>query len=83
MSNQAPFLSPPTGLSESYFDVYDYETDYYYDYNRGESNDPLPTFTARPQTFTVEVGQSVMIPCDVNDPGELDASETGGGFLNL
>ncbi|XP_050710598.1 protein amalgam-like isoform X2 [Eriocheir sinensis] len=62
-------LLAPQGLSESYFDIYDYETDYYYDYNRAQSNDPLPTFTARPQTFTVEVGQSVMIPCDVDDPG--------------
>ncbi|KAK8383162.1 hypothetical protein O3P69_011587 [Scylla paramamosain] len=58
-------LLTPQGLSESYFDLYDY----YYDYSHGEVDESVPAFTARPQTFTVEVGQSVMIPCDVDDLG--------------
>ncbi|XP_071534822.1 protein amalgam-like [Panulirus ornatus] len=58
----------PQGLSKSYHENpwrYEYR-DYYYDQ---ESNVDPPTFLARPQTFTVEVGQSVIIPCDVDNPG--------------
>ncbi|CAL4144187.1 unnamed protein product, partial [Meganyctiphanes norvegica] len=42
----------------------------YYDeyYDRGD--DP-PHFVARPQTFTVEAGQSLIIPCDVENQGSL------------
>ncbi|XP_071534823.1 protein amalgam-like [Panulirus ornatus] len=56
------------GLSKSYHENpwgYEYR-DYYYDQ---ESNVDPPTFLARPQTFTVEVGQSVIIPCDVDNAG--------------
>ncbi|XP_069183176.1 protein amalgam isoform X1 [Procambarus clarkii] len=57
----------PQGLSTGYQEEwrdYDY-LNYYY---QEEGEDP-PTFLARPQTFTVEVGQSVIIPCDVDKPG--------------
>ncbi|XP_045113915.1 protein amalgam-like isoform X1 [Portunus trituberculatus] len=50
-----------SGLSKTYLN-YDY--DYYYQ----EPGVEPPTFMARPQTFTVEVGQSVIIPCDVENP---------------
>ncbi|XP_071534827.1 protein amalgam-like [Panulirus ornatus] len=56
------------GLSKAYNDdlgIYEYR-DYYYYQEEGLSS---PTFLARPQTFTVEVGQSVIIPCDVDNPG--------------
>nr|XP_045584418.1 protein amalgam-like isoform X1 [Procambarus clarkii] len=39
--------------------------DYYYYQDSGVEP---PAFSARPQTFTVEVGQSVIIPCDVETP---------------
>ncbi|XP_071534829.1 protein amalgam-like isoform X2 [Panulirus ornatus] len=58
------------GLSKGYNDdlgIYEYR-DYYYYQEEGLSS---PTFLARPQTFTVEVGQSVIIPCDVDNPGKL------------
>ncbi|KAK3871120.1 hypothetical protein Pcinc_023712, partial [Petrolisthes cinctipes] len=41
---------------------------YNYDYYPEPGTDP-PSFTARPQTFTVEMGQSVIIPCDFTNPG--------------
>ncbi|KAK4322595.1 hypothetical protein Pmani_006660 [Petrolisthes manimaculis] len=44
-----------------------YDQDYYYD--SGEDETAIPTFIARPQSFTVEVGQSVIIPCDAQDQG--------------
>ncbi|XP_069179322.1 protein amalgam [Procambarus clarkii] len=69
-------LSPTAGLSQGYSDAYNnyisynsnYNSeDYYYDYEEGEKMQP--TFLARSQTFTVEVGQSVIIPCDVENQG--------------
>lgn len=54
----------PQGLSKGYAD---YEEDYYYEAETGDYEPP--TFTARPQAFTVEVGQSVIIPCDVDNMG--------------
>ncbi|XP_071534826.1 protein amalgam-like isoform X2 [Panulirus ornatus] len=59
----------PQGLSKGYHDDgRDYEFgDYYYSYQEADAEPP--TFLARPQTFTVEVGQSVIIPCDVDNPG--------------
>ncbi|KAG0722569.1 Lachesin [Chionoecetes opilio] len=50
----------PEGLTKDY-----YEDSFYYEY---EEEEP-PSFQARPQTFTVEVGQSVIIPCDVDNLG--------------
>ncbi|KAF2365421.1 Immunoglobulin I-set [Trinorchestia longiramus] len=34
------------------------------------SDDEVPFFLSRSQTFTVEVGQSIMIPCDVANQGD-------------
>ncbi|XP_047481243.1 protein amalgam-like [Penaeus chinensis] len=61
-------LLAPQGLSKGYRSYHsdDYH-DYYYD---SEHDFEPPTFQARPQTFTVEVGQSVIIPCDVENPGK-------------
>ncbi|CAL4125081.1 unnamed protein product, partial [Meganyctiphanes norvegica] len=42
--------------------------DNYYDEYYDADAEPL-SFLARPQTFTVEVGQSVIIPCDVDNIG--------------
>ncbi|XP_069172848.1 protein amalgam-like [Procambarus clarkii] len=62
----ALLLLTPQGLSKGTFKGdYDYTDIYYYQ----ESGIEPPTFLARPQTFTVEVGQSVIIPCDVENPG--------------
>ncbi|XP_042241770.1 protein amalgam-like [Homarus americanus] len=55
-----------TGLNEKYNYNYAGES-YYYDYEVGEEDQP--TFLARSQIFTVEVGQSVIIPCDVENAG--------------
>ncbi|XP_037781032.1 protein amalgam-like [Penaeus monodon] len=56
----------PQGLSKGYVE---YEEDYYYEAEGGDYEPP--TFTARPQAFTVEVGQSVIIPCDVDNMGSF------------
>lgn len=54
-------LTPPlAGLTKDY-----YEDSFYYEYDEEEP----PSFQARSQTFTVEVGQSVIIPCDVDNIG--------------
>ncbi|KAK4324850.1 hypothetical protein Pmani_004500 [Petrolisthes manimaculis] len=53
------------GLSNAYYDHYD---NYYFD-AIDERDDRSPTFQARSQIFTVEVGQSVIIPCDVDNVG--------------
>ncbi|CAL4059917.1 unnamed protein product [Meganyctiphanes norvegica] len=42
-----------------------YETEYYDDYYDSDSGQP--NFLARSQTFKVEVGQSVIIPCDADN----------------
>ncbi|XP_050695515.1 lachesin-like isoform X2 [Eriocheir sinensis] len=53
-------LAPPlAGLTKDY-----YEAGFYYEYE-----EEPPSFQARSQTFTVEVGQSVIIPCDVDNIG--------------
>ncbi|KAG7158890.1 amalgam-like 1, partial [Homarus americanus] len=39
---------------------------YYFDYDKSEEGD-LPIFLSQPQSFTVEAGQSVTIPCDVEN----------------
>nr|XP_053650460.1 hemicentin-2-like [Cherax quadricarinatus] len=56
----------PQGLSSGYLDDWkDYD---YPNYNYlGEGTDP-PSFVTHPQSFTVEVGQSVVIPCVVDKP---------------
>ncbi|XP_037783523.1 protein amalgam-like [Penaeus monodon] len=46
-----------------YFGQYDYYSNYY------DKDGEPPTFLARSQTFTVEIGQSVIIPCDVENTG--------------
>ncbi|KAK4287372.1 hypothetical protein Pmani_039553 [Petrolisthes manimaculis] len=53
------------GLSNAYYDHYD---NYYFD-GTDEREEGTPTFQARSQIFTVEVGQSVIIPCDVDNVG--------------
>ncbi|XP_042886203.1 protein amalgam-like, partial [Penaeus japonicus] len=59
---------PPPGLSKGYKS---YRNDDYHDYYYDSEHDfEPPTFQARSQTFTVEVGQSVIIPCDVENPGK-------------
>lgn len=61
-------LLTPQGLSKGYNNYnYNYDETYYYDYGDGEEEPP--SFLARSQTFTVEVGQSVIIPCDVENEG--------------
>nr|XP_053648909.1 roundabout homolog 2-like [Cherax quadricarinatus] len=57
------------GLGYNRYSYDDYNSDgtYYYDNNDGEED--VPIFLARSQTFTVEVGQSVIIPCDVENAG--------------
>ncbi|XP_042234773.1 protein amalgam-like isoform X3 [Homarus americanus] len=62
----ALLILTPQGLSKGYYkDPKDYDyTEYYYYPELGA--DP-PSFLARPQMFTVEVGQSVIIPCDVEN----------------
>lgn len=55
-----PLTSSLAGLTKAY-----YEDSIYYEYD-----DEPPSFQARSQTFTVEVGQSVIIPCDVDNIGQ-------------
>ncbi|XP_045623055.1 protein amalgam [Procambarus clarkii] len=67
-------LLTPQGLSRGYSDQYsysDYDTgrDGYYSAFSGREEEEVPTFLARPQSFTVEVGQSVIIPCDAERTG--------------
>ncbi|KAK8746885.1 hypothetical protein OTU49_016881 [Cherax quadricarinatus] len=62
----ALLILAPQGLSKgSFYGDYDYTDVVYYQ----EQGIEPPTFLARPQTFRVEVGQSVIIPCDVENPG--------------
>lgn len=61
-------LLGPQGLSSGfneYYNEYNYQ-EYYYD--QEAETDP-PVFLAEPRTFTVEVGQTVVIPCDVENNG--------------
>ncbi|XP_069195595.1 lachesin [Procambarus clarkii] len=63
-------LLTPQGLSRGYTENYNYNYDdasTYQDYE--EVIEDAPNFLARSQTFKVEVGQSVIIPCDVENAG--------------
>lgn len=58
-------INPGLSIGNLKGDYADYSDIYYYQDPRMEP----PTFSARSQKFTVEVGQSVIIPCDVENPG--------------
>ncbi|XP_045619549.2 protein amalgam isoform X3 [Procambarus clarkii] len=65
-------LLTPQGLSKGYNNKFSYNDDgssYYEDYKEDEVEEVRPNFLARPQSFTVEVGQSVILPCDAENPG--------------
>ncbi|CAL4072121.1 unnamed protein product, partial [Meganyctiphanes norvegica] len=61
------------GYEEYYEDFYDSETE-------------PPVFTARSQSFTVELGQSVIIPCDAKNKGDYKLvikKGVSGGYEQL